>query len=554
MTEELIQLSWYRDNKLHSRIFERSTIFNTRNITKLADYGIPISSLTAAALTRFFSEFEKANLTSLPKAIATQTLGWQEDGESFHLGSTCYSTAQDTDEIIFQGADDGNDQLAHGFAVKGSLGTWVSLVKKLEPHPKVLSAVYFSAATPFLQILQAPNFTVDWSHKTSAGKTTTLRLAASVWGNPDERDPDSIVKLWSSTKTSIGRIASMLNGLPLILDDTKLAGTGGNADSAKSLISATLYMIANGRDKARGSIKGIQTQGSWRTIMLSSGEQSAVSFTEDGGTRARTVTLWGPPFEEASGTVALVNEVNRTVSAHYGHAGVRIIEYIMENKQNWDLWRRSFEEQQTLLQTKTEENSVAGRVAGYFAVMKTIIPLVHDAIPELGNGPAIDVLINTIWETAITEVQHSDPYLTALKMTYDWAVQNQDKFYHKFSKDDQKEPFGGWHGTWNDKDAPQIKISISRNHLRALLEKNNYDPESTIRLWNESGYLDRGDNGIIYRDRLSSGHISVYRLSQKAHQAVFEGTNDPIDEECEGNQPMKALNGFGKRFGSNVKL
>ena len=157
-------------------------------------------------------------------------------------------------------------------------------------------------------ILGCANFIVDWCSPTSTGKTTVLRLGGSCWGIPDERSPSSVLLTWDSTRVFINRASSLLHSLPLILDDTKRCKYPND-------ISKTLYDVASGRDRGRGSTKGLRRSGSWHTVLLSSGEAPATSFTQDGGTRARVLTLWGPPFGRADDTtVTVVHRLNQASS------------------------------------------------------------------------------------------------------------------------------------------------------------------------------------------------------------------------------------------------
>lgn len=131
---------------------------------------------------------------------------------------------------------------------------------------------------------------------------------------------------WDVTRVWIERASGVLSGLPLLLDDTKRA-------RKPQLVAQTLYDVASGRGRGRGSIKGTRRSGNWRTVLLSTGEQPAVNFSEDGGTRGRVLTLWGPPFGRADDkTAALVGRLDLAVRQNYGHAGPRFIQFIMAHR------------------------------------------------------------------------------------------------------------------------------------------------------------------------------------------------------------------------------
>jgi putative DNA primase/helicase len=239
---ETIRLAWFRDGRWNYRSVERVIIAISRTITSLAGFGVPVTDDTAKLLVEFLSKFEALNINNLPLAQVTNYLGWQTNNRGFLWGKTHIQKNVDEiagidldtiapvdwqkDFIAFKGSDEGDHQIADGFIASGTYEDWVNAVNRLYPYPLVVSGVYFSLIPAFLDILGAKNFTVDWAYTTSTGKTTLLRIAGSCWGNPDERSTASVVHSWDATKVWIEKAAAMLHGLPLILDDTKLAGTG----------------------------------------------------------------------------------------------------------------------------------------------------------------------------------------------------------------------------------------------------------------------------------------------------------------------------------------
>ena len=108
----------------------------------------------------------------------------------------------------------------------------------------------------------------------STGKTTALKLAASVRGSPE-----SYVRTWRATSNGLEGIAAVHNDGLLILDelhqcDPKEAGE-------------VCYMLGNGQGKARASRTGTARRPlTWRLWFLSSGEQSLDSRLASIGKRS----------------------------------------------------------------------------------------------------------------------------------------------------------------------------------------------------------------------------------------------------------------------------
>src|SRR4051794_18740252 len=182
------------------------------------------------------------------------------------------------DWIAFRGLAAGDEQIADAYHAAGSLQGWLRAVQAVAGYPLALLALYAAFVPPLLEILGAPNFIVDWANRTTTGKTTALRVAASVWGKPDERAVDGALGTWDATTVWIERASAVLHGLPLILDDTKRAKN-------PKVIAEALYSVASGRGRGRGNPRSLAQTRTWRTVLLSTGESPATSFTQDGGTR-----------------------------------------------------------------------------------------------------------------------------------------------------------------------------------------------------------------------------------------------------------------------------
>lgn len=78
----------------------------------------------------------------------------------------------------------------------------------------------------------------------SNGKTSTLKVAASVWGRPDR-----YTRTWRATSNALEGLASMHNDGALILDEITQIDPKEVGNAA--------YMLANGEGKNRSGRTGI---------------------------------------------------------------------------------------------------------------------------------------------------------------------------------------------------------------------------------------------------------------------------------------------------------
>lgn len=540
---ESMELVYRRAGSWRRHTVERAIIASRGEIVKLAAVGIPVTSGNAGAMVEYLAEFENTNIEHLPHARLSGQMGWQGKkgergflwGKRLMLADEEVSTRSvDLEEIppeqwpegliCFRGADSGDEQLAAGFHSSGTFEGWQEAIAAVVPYPRARLAVYGALCAPILKILGASNFIIDWSNPTSTGKSITLRAGASCWGNPDEKDPETAMGTWDSTRVWIERASASLNNLPLILDDTKRARYPAS-------VGQTLYDVASGRGRGRGSKLGIGRVGNWSTVLLSTGEQPATSFTEDGGTRARTLVLWGPPFGSTDEETALiVDKLNLGLLHNYGHAGPRLIQYLLDNQEKWDEFRTRYYQHREKYLGMAKGDPVLGRFADAFAVLTLTAQLVTEAgvVPWDYENP-----IKPLWEALSAETTEADRAKNALDLIVSWVSANEHAFYGRERRDQNGNPIpppGGFAGRWDD-EGPLLEdnewtfIAFYPHVLKKLLKDHNHDPDSILRTWRDRGWLDTSGDRKRLQKKLRIGGEET-RMVVIKRTAIEEATED----------------------------
>jgi hypothetical protein len=529
---ECLQLSWFRDGNWQLRIVDRAQIANSRAIVELAGVGLPVTSNNASELVQFLSEYEAINADIMPVAKVTGQMGWQghEGTDGFLVGRSLITAdgshdpvdlqslapgAWPADLVTFRGADAGDEQLADGFHSVGSLSGWLDAIAVIEQFPRLQLAIYASLAPPMLSILDSPNFVVDFCGETSEGKTTTLRVAASVWGNPDERSPAAALSTWDSTRVWIERASAVLNGLPLILDDTKRARRPRD-------VAQTLYDATSGRGRGRGSPRGMGRANTWTTVLISSGEAPATSFTEDGGTRARVLTLWGSPFGEACGDMAvLVNGLNDSIQQHFGHAGRAFVRFLQEHRHEWPAWKETYRAALQQYRDQAGDDKVGCRLAQHFAMLRVTALMAHEALlpPWTYADP-----IAELWDVLVAEFAEADRASSALRQVVSWARANRAHFFESYHA---PPPSAGWAGKWSDSTS-WTGLMFFEHKLRELLKDAGFDYEATMRSWRARGwlYIDGPSGKARRRARVAGENVWLISINRDAVEAVESGSNE----------------------------
>ncbi|MEV2910488.1 DUF927 domain-containing protein [Paenibacillus larvae] len=283
----------------------RSTFMDSKKIINLADYGLPVHSANARALASYLSRFESENEQSIQTKSVSNQMGWIKGG--FLLGGRFIGQ----EAIQFLPKDAGDGQTAEGFHTKGSINKTFEALELIRHHIPVKMTTYAALAAPLLSLIGETSFIFELAGGTSKGKTTALRIAASLFGCPDEQKP-GFFKQWNLTKVYIERYAATMNNLPLFIDDTKKANP--------KMIPPTVYQFCSGQGRGRGSLKGSQIGATWCTVMLTTGEQKLSSFSKDGGAVGRILSLHGSPFKSTDlETGTMIERLNGLVSENYGH-------------------------------------------------------------------------------------------------------------------------------------------------------------------------------------------------------------------------------------------
>jgi putative DNA primase/helicase len=145
-------------------------------------------------------------------------------------------------------------------SVSGSGNDWRENIGRLCcGNSRLILAASTAFTAPLLHLLDRPNFGIQLVGKSSAGKTTALYVAASVYG------PRGYVKSWRATDNGLETVAFNHNDMLLILDEM--------GEMSPQKIGATVYMLANGVGKTRANTSGDAKQPkTWRIALLSAGE------------------------------------------------------------------------------------------------------------------------------------------------------------------------------------------------------------------------------------------------------------------------------------------
>jgi len=507
-------LVWRGASGWRSRVVERRTIVDTSKIITLSNWDAPVSTNTTLHMVSFLSEFDAENAHRFPVVQSASSMGWQPDG-GFLLPDMYYSSDSTTNSDFALTPPPGLETLSGGWKPKGTWDEWCRSMRLVEDFPYMFVAIYASAAAPLLEVLHTPGFVLDFSGETSGGKTTALRYAASVWGRPAESYPTAMYS-WDATKVWIERTSGFLKNLPLILDETKRA-------RHTRIVRDVIYDFCQGQGRGRGSVEGTRHTESWRSILISSGEGAATSFSQDAGTRARVLSLKGKPLGDDIVVGSAASEDAQALLANtYGHLGRRVVQYLVANQERHDDIRGVFQVAREKY-SDLAQSAVARRHAGHLAVLEVSASIVHSlGVPQ----PTIDPF------TCLLESQQqagfdADRPLSALQDFLTWCASNQKRFWGRADRDREgniRAPTLGWVGAW-EKRADWDSIAITTTSFNSLMKELGHEPDEIITRWKDrqwlklSGGLQKARSRVV---RVDSQPTRCYCIDRNAADMAIE--------------------------------
>lgn len=464
-----------------------------RSIVGLSGQGLPVSSVTASAMVEWLELFVAEN--GVPTERTTRQFGWVA-GE-FMPGGALLPSASDPEGVGL---------LARATRPRGTREGWLDAYRVGADYPAVLAAAACSLASPCLGFTGTAGFVYSMDGRTSAGKTTTQRYAASLWGCADELSPNSYIRTWDWTHTNRESWLYALNHLPAIVDDTRR-----HVGAPERLVEA-VYQMAHGQGRGR-NIDGRKAQETkrWRLVTISSGEDPITNMGAAGGLRARVIQHWGSPFGGSAGHA--VERINRQVVNNYGHAGPEFIRALTRERRAQLCERRDI-----LARAWHESGDVANRLVGYVALLGAVLWCAEDWCGWLGlSDPtqAVRLISGPLREAIRATAQEADPADRCWDDMLNWLAANPHRMDEAGTFTDRN-PANGYIAKRDGQE-----IALNSDELRAWASRQGYRLEAALRQWRADGRLVTKEPG-----RLTS-YVSIGRLRARCYVVRYSEEASP---------------------------
>lgn len=213
------------------------------------------------------SEFIMAWITKLQSTrdsvITSVPFGWlvrRGKIEGFVYGGKLHTP---TGEEIASNTD---PELQRQFSPEGEIQPWLDAAKLItvQKRPALDAILASTFAAPLVRFTGHSGLLMSaYSVESGIGKSTALKVAQAVWG-----DPVRAVQGLSDTQNSVLNKLGELRSLPVYWDEMK------TDDDARKFVDL-VFRLSGGVEKSRMTSKVTQrTRGSWQTLMVSASNES----------------------------------------------------------------------------------------------------------------------------------------------------------------------------------------------------------------------------------------------------------------------------------------
>jgi len=206
---------------------------------------------------------------------------------------------------------------------KGSLKEWVKGVRKLTERTEIALALAIGSSAPITYRLhmlglfkETPIFA--FIGRSSTGKTSMLKLMASIWGSPN--NGEGVIDLINNTKNYFYESLTKRHGFPLFIDETSSA--------IDEKFTDIIYNVSLGKGRGRLKSSGeMKSTGTGSTTLVYTGETSLFDQTNrNQGLYARLIELENKWLPEDPQVTKLLYD---TVMNNYGMAWKRLLYELM---------------------------------------------------------------------------------------------------------------------------------------------------------------------------------------------------------------------------------
>ena len=461
---EKVKLAFYKDKRWQTVIAEKNTLASKNKILQLANTGIEVNENNAKDLIIYISDLLTINTETIPCNKAITHLGWTEN-----------EFIPYTKDYKFDG-DRSFEPVFKDIKEKGDYEVWRETVKELRSNSETLQFMIASSfASILIELLHINPFIVHLWGKSNTGKSVSLIVAMSIWGNPAV---GNLVKNLNSTNVGLERLSAFLNNIPFAGDELQ-AIKNKYAD-----FNELIYKLTQGEGKARGTVDGgIAEQLKWNCAFLTTGEEPITSEYSKEGVKNRVIEI-----EENNPIVENGKEVVNILVNNFGFAGKDFINNLPSQE---ELQKRHTE----IFNQLNEKYNSTGKQTNAIAAV-----LLADEIA--GKYIFFDKCLN-IEQAEKYFAKDIDEAERIYNLIIDWLFAN----INKFEENSNLENWGKYIAIGNDEEKDIQYFYINNKILKDFLKASNISFDGIKNKLLDKGILERNSQGRFTHQTTINGKM-----------------------------------------------
>lgn len=263
---------------------------------------------------------------SKDSVISASPFGWSVvDGkiEGFAYGGRVWM--KDTDRP----AANPDAVLSYQYTPRGNRKAWDQLVKVIcdQNRPALNAILASSFAGPLVRFTGHPGLLLNaYSPESGIGKTTAMKAAQAVWG-----DPVLALQSLNDTANSVLNKMGNIKALPMFWDEIK-------SDAQQKRFCQIVFELTGGKEKSRlNADSTLKQSGKWQTLMTSASNDSIIDpmAREVGSTTAGLYRMFeyvvAPATSESNVPSGVVQRLLGDMNDNFGHAGLDYAKFLGSN-------------------------------------------------------------------------------------------------------------------------------------------------------------------------------------------------------------------------------
>lgn len=304
---------------------------------ELSKYGIVMHERQNKAAKEFFVSWIKTLQKSKNAVVSSAPFGWNmRNGkvEGFVFGGNVWTPngerpAAITDPVI-----------AAQYEPSGEMKPWLDAAEMItrQGRPALDAIIASSFGAPIVRFTGMEGCLLSlYSQESGIGKTTALKVAQAVWG-----DPVKALQGLSDTQYSVVRKMSEVRSLPIYWDELK------TDEDAKKFVQLT-FQLTSGKEKTRlSSDITMREVGTWQTLLAVASNESLVDHITS-RTKMTTAGLYRIfEYEVTPGVTGQIDpsDAQRIIAKlndNYGMVGLEYAKYLGEHHAALELEVAEFE-------------------------------------------------------------------------------------------------------------------------------------------------------------------------------------------------------------------